>query len=380
VGGGVDAAAGATADARPDAVADQVDGGGVADAPVVATEAGPTDLRPVRDTAASDGRFRYPDPAGELCGNSKHTLAKAPAEVLVVLDRSASMDEFTLPPATKWDDATDAVKLVMAANPGIAWGIKLFPTADVECALSPDVEVPIRFGAAASVAAVMDAAGPPMGFLGAGTPTDKAINVAAGYLKTIKSAPPKYIVLVTDGIPSCSDERDPDTTIKAIADAAAAGFQTFVIGIGDDQGADIPTLDKMAVAGGKPRAGMPRFYPAANRTELDAVLETITVSITSLRIPAGCPAARPRIRRGDGRLAADSAGPLSRAGLGLHHERNGGRDLRIGVHRPQKRRRDVGGGPLWLPELIGDIPSGVRFEKGDRTCLSSPARHGCWFR
>jgi hypothetical protein len=158
-GGGVDAAAGATAEARPDAVADRVDGGGVADAPVVATEAGPTDLRPVRDTAASDGRFRYPDPAGELCGNSKHALAKSPAEVLVVLDRSASMDEFTLPPATKWDDATDAVKLVMAANPGIAWGIKLFPTADVECALSPDVEVPTRFGAAASVAAVMDAAG-----------------------------------------------------------------------------------------------------------------------------------------------------------------------------------------------------------------------------
>jgi hypothetical protein len=62
-----------------------------------------------------------------------------------------------------------------------------------------------------------------------------------------------------------------------------------VIGIGDDQGADIPTLDRMAVAGGKPRAGMPRFYPAANRAELDAVLEAITVSITTCVFPLAAP-------------------------------------------------------------------------------------------
>jgi hypothetical protein len=286
-GGKVDAAVGA--DGASDAVAGGVDGGSRADGAGDASEAGASDLRPARDAASlPDGPYRYPDPAGQLCGDSKHTLAKSPAEVLVVLDRSDSMEDFTIPPATKWDDARDAVKLVMAANPGIAWGIKLFPTGDVGCDLKPGVEVPTQFGAADSVAAVMDGAGPPMEFLGMGTPTDKAINVAAGYLKSVKSALPRYMVLVTDGIPNCSDE-DPATTIKAIADAAAAGFQTFVIGIGNALGADIPTLDKMAVAGGKPRAGMPRFYPAANRAELNAALASITVSITTCVFPLAAP-------------------------------------------------------------------------------------------
>jgi hypothetical protein len=285
-GGGVDAPAGGPTEARPDVVADRADGGGVADAPVATSDSSPADLRRTSDASSSDGRFRYPDPAGELCGNSRHTLAKSPAEVL---DRSNSMQEFTVAPATKWDDATDAVEAVMAVNPSVAWGLKLFPTGVGECALGPDVEVPVRFAGAAFVAAAMDAAGPPLGMLGDGTPTDQAINVAAGYLKTVTSALPKYIVLVTDGIPSCSDQ-DPDTTIQAIADAAAAGFPTFVIGIGDEDGSDLEALDEMAVAGGKPRAAMPRFYPAANRAELDAVLEAIAVSITTCVFPL---AARP---------------------------------------------------------------------------------------
>ena len=42
-----------------------------------------------------------------------------------------------------------------------------------------------------------------------GTPTDEAIKVATSYLKTVTSPLPKFIVLVTDGVPSCNAD-DPE--------------------------------------------------------------------------------------------------------------------------------------------------------------------------
>jgi hypothetical protein len=115
--------------------------------------------------------------------------------------------------------------------------------------------------------------------------------VAAGYLKTVTTPLPKYMILVTDGEPSCDEnDDDPESTIRAIKDAAAAGLPTFVIGFeeNDDPGA-VETLDRMAVAGGRPRPGMRRFYPAANRADLDAALHAITLSLTSCVFPLAVP-------------------------------------------------------------------------------------------
>jgi hypothetical protein len=274
-GAELDAAVNGTADAGPDADAGR-DG---------------ADLPPARDARAlPDGPYRYPDPSGALCGDTRHTLAKTPAEVMLVLDRSGSMAELTIPPSTRWDDATAAVNGALAANPQLAWGIKLFPTGDTVCGLSPNVEVPAQFGTPAAIARVIDRAGPPKDKLGQGTPTDKVIKVVAGHLKAVTAPLPKYIILVTDGVPSCAANLadDPGTTITAIKDAAAAGIPTFVIGVGyDDQG--LGTLDQMAVAGGKPRTGMPKFYPAANRAELDDALAAITLAITTCVFPLAIP-------------------------------------------------------------------------------------------
>ena len=41
----------------------------------------------------------------------------------------------------------------------------------------------------------------------------------------------------------------------------------------------------MAVAGGKPRAGTPRFYPASNRADLAAALDAITFAVTTCTFP-----------------------------------------------------------------------------------------------
>jgi hypothetical protein len=45
----------------------------------------------------------------------------------------------------------------------------------------------------------------------------------------------------------------------------------------------------MAVAGGKPRAGMPKFYAAVNRAELYAALAAITLAISNCVFPLAVP-------------------------------------------------------------------------------------------
>jgi hypothetical protein len=281
-GGELDAPVAAIPDAAPDVLAGGADGAVV-------------DVRATRDVGRlPDGPYRYPDPAGPLCGNTKHTLAKATAQVLLVLDRSSSMTEPIIPPTSKWDDAKDAVEGVMAANPDIAWGLKLFPTGtpDVdnegkECDVSGTVEVPPGFGTPAAIAAAMARSGPPDV---SGTPTERAVTVAASSLKASTIPLPRYILLVTDGVPNCpGDEVGFDNTIKALEAAAAAGLPTFVIGIWDSDIDSIAKLDKMAVAGGKPRAGMRKYYAANNRGQLDASLAAITLAITNCVFPLAAP-------------------------------------------------------------------------------------------
>jgi hypothetical protein len=272
-GGEVDAAVAGIADAAPDA-AGGVDGSGA-------------DLRPSRDaTPLPDGTYRYPDPAGQLCGDTKHTLAKTTAQVMLVLDRSSSMTDPIIPPTTKWDDAKAAVEGVMAANPNIAWGLKLFPTrtADVvnegsECDVSAKAEVPTGFGTPAAIAATMDGAAPNEL---SGTPTGRAVEVAASSLKSSTIPLPKFMVLVTDGVPTCKGPIAPEqNAINTLEAAVAAGIPTFVIGIWDSSIESIAVLDKLAIAGGKPRAEMHKYYPANNRAQLDGALAAITLAITN---------------------------------------------------------------------------------------------------
>jgi hypothetical protein len=284
--GDVDAAVGGMPDA--------VDGGDDASA----IDAGAADLRPGRDvTPLPDGPYRYPDPAGQLCGNTRHRLAKTPAQVLLVLDRSASMlDEIQLfPSRTKWDDATAAVNEALAANPQIAWGLKLFPSGtpgddDSECVVSPQVDAPAGFGSQAAIAREIDRSAPASS---SGTPTKLAIDVAASRLKASTIPLPRYMVLVTDGVPNCDGKDEVvarDNAIEAMKTAAAAGIPTFVLGIIDVGDKDASaTLDRMAEAGGKPRAGMPRYYAAGNRAQLDAALAAITLAITTCVFPLAVP-------------------------------------------------------------------------------------------
>jgi hypothetical protein len=238
-----------------------------------------------------DGQFYYPSLDGKLCGSDEYVLPRFTADVLVVLDRSGSMGERSGGGgggATKWDDAAAAVKATVAGSSNLSWGLKLFPTGAQRCAASSTVEVPVGGTSAAAMGSAIDRAGPPMATLGEGTPTAATVQAATAYLKSLTFPFPKYIVLATDGAPTCqgdgSDMRDDARAIAAIEAAAAAGFKTYVIGIAT-AATDNDTLNRMAVAGGTARPGATRYFSASNRAELTAALDTITASLITCVFP-----------------------------------------------------------------------------------------------
>jgi hypothetical protein len=133
--GGVDAPAGGTGDARSDA-AGRADGGGIADAPVGATDSGPPDGRRASDVRSSDARFRYPDPAGQLCGHSQHTLAKSRrrcwwCSIVRARWRSSRCRRHQVGRRERRRQAGDG------GEPQHAWASSCSPRLDVECGLGP---------------------------------------------------------------------------------------------------------------------------------------------------------------------------------------------------------------------------------------------------
>jgi hypothetical protein len=128
------------------------------------------------------------------------------------------------------------------------------------------------------------------------TPTRGAVESATAYLKTVTSPNPKFILLATDGQPNClngsasQDATDEPGAVNAVRAAAAAGFPVFVMGIAMN-GQATSVLNDMAIAGGRPRAGDVKHYPATSREELVAAMSAIAGQVVScsLRLNAALP-------------------------------------------------------------------------------------------
>jgi hypothetical protein len=220
------------------------------------------------------------------CGAKAFNLERAPAQMLIVLDRSGSMAE-VVPPVvgTKWVNVTTALNETMTAtNDSVLWGLKLFPQ-PTGCIVPDGVDVPIAPMNAGPVAGAILTAAP-----NGSTPTALAVTKAVEYLKSLGTTTPKYIVLATDGLPNCKANggggaMDPDGAIMAVQAAAAEGFHTFVVGIATAMTAADGTLSMMAVAGMEPRAGDPKYYPVTSRADLVAALGLITGQVTNCVFP-----------------------------------------------------------------------------------------------
>ncbi|WP_437338716.1 vWA domain-containing protein [Sorangium sp. So ce394] len=235
------------------------------------------------------------------CGRQNFNVERKPASILLVLDRSASMqddpngDEGT---PSKWELVVPALQEVIAAtNEAASWGLKVFPQGDrtgtcTEESFPHDILIPIAGNNAPTVNQAISSTTPE----GDGTPTGDAINKAVEYLQTIQNDDPKYILLATDGDPSCPKSDSDEFAVQAVTTAAAAGFHTFVVGIASQE-SKVKALNGLAVAGLEPRQDpdplAPKFYLAATKDELVTSLLTITGQVSTCLFPLSAPPPNP---------------------------------------------------------------------------------------
>jgi hypothetical protein len=273
-----------------------------------------------------------PSEGGANCGFTNLTAAPLEVNVLLVVDKSASMNEPAESP--KWPQLQEALQATLeATEERISFGLDLYPYSGKsgaalsgECQM-PDsgaIVVPVQAGTKARpliLAALQD--NDPSG----GTPTAAALARAYDYYttgagKSLKGA--KYVLLATDGGPNCSADpeitceaeacttnidgldcggnccdpkKDPDgpakclddaASIQAVADLADKGIKTFVIGIPGTE-AYAATLDALAEESGVENPDAPPSYFAVSAQDgvegLTSVLTKITTGlITSCKL------------------------------------------------------------------------------------------------
>jgi hypothetical protein len=236
-------------------------------------------------------------PTGDAnCGTQTSGTSRQPADILLVLDRSGSMDYSTADDcycdaatagrngtvcsnttncSQRWPALTSAVDATLTATSGsISWGLKLFTSPNGSaCTVNNGVEVPISATSVATIQTQIAGVSP-----GNNTPTAQAITAATAYLKTVKDQNAKYILLATDGEPNCASGGNSTPNVQATVDAITAaknaGFMVYVIGIGPQ--AALTNLQSFAVAG-----GTTNYYPATSSQALADAFSTISKAVTT---------------------------------------------------------------------------------------------------
>jgi hypothetical protein len=217
---------------------------------------------------------------GETCGAFNFKPTPKTAVLMLVLDRSGSMDNSLGNAGTKWTVVTGAVgPAISATQNAIQWGMKTFPVGTQDCAVATGIDVPAAPMNAATMSAQIAQTTP----AGKGTPTGDGVLAAFNYLRGLTTTDPKYILLATDGDPTCPGDGI-TYALQQITAAHAAGISTFVIGVGT--GHDSSTnLDAMAIAGGQARPVTnpldTKYFPADSPDELAMTLKAITGQIAS---------------------------------------------------------------------------------------------------
>jgi hypothetical protein len=202
--------------------------------------------------------------------------------LFLVIDRSGSMEDpiHSGGNETKLDDTKTAIfSLLNWGEDKIRFGMMRFPWLPTLFPCSPgQVEVECSNDSAGSIRTAMLLLTP-----NGGTPTGPSLDNAYDYQGLHDQYRDSFVVLLTDGCPTCpngggSEENQADNqrAIDAIDDLHWANIDTFVIGIGEDVNNTNPALlNEFAIHGGRPRPGSVKYYPANSLAELEQALQDI---------------------------------------------------------------------------------------------------------
>jgi hypothetical protein len=232
-------------------------------------------------------------------------LTPAVPTVMFVVDRSGSMNEDLDGNmdggTTRWQVLETSLRSVLPPlDQQIAMGVLMYPVAGSACLAPSGVDLSPATGNTARVLNLFSTSMP----LG-GTPTSDSVGVAADHLRQLRTATSaRALILATDGAPNCNPALpratctctsppqtrpnceegthclDDQRTVTTLGTWFGAGIPTYVIGLGSQLNVFAGTLERMAVAGGVPRMGMPRYYSATSQAELTDAFQRITSQLT----------------------------------------------------------------------------------------------------
>jgi MYXO-CTERM domain-containing protein len=215
--------------------------------------------------------------------------ACAPSRIMMILDRSSSMQTGTINGDTKWSIAVDAIDAVTAEfQNNLQMGLMAFPSQG-QCSPGETLVQP-ALGQRQEIADELRDP-PPTG--GNWTPMAETLAAAQQEPSLQANSGPgdRYALLITDGWQWC-DPYDASTRFDAVdrvQELKDMGVTTYVVGFGNS--VDARALNLMAVAAGTDKAGCdvsgsapdaadPCYYQADSPLELQTALQDIVVTIT----------------------------------------------------------------------------------------------------
>lgn len=275
-----------------------------------ATGTGDTPAAPARDvvppsTANNTGQTPSGPATPSVCEIHQIGSTRVIPEMLIVLDRSGSMRRGGV---NRWDPSVSGLKAITASLQSvIEFGLMAFPgQADCSAITDPllqaacqllgagndasceagSLDVPIALNNAGAIASALDSMAP-----NGATPTAATLQAAHTFFGGNFQAPdqlsaPKYVLLVTDGAPNCSqgfgggvDFQAVEQSVAEVASMTSDGIKTFVLGYDTRTDATLSAaLNRMAQAGG---TGDSAHRAIENEASLIAAFEEIAGAATS---------------------------------------------------------------------------------------------------
>ena len=224
------------------------------------------------------------------------------SDILIVMSRAQGLSALTVGQVcpsgcTKWSALESAVDAIVTQDSDNNYGLAVFGAGSA-CGVPEYPAIGLGPG---NWAAIVDATG--VVNLGGAAPVAGAIVFAVTYLQSLGDTNPKYILLATDEEATCA-AGDPTGTMDdlsgaeaAIAEAAAEGIPTFVLGAADSgNGLAVPRLNELAVAGYLPQlGGATTYYDALTASGGDALEQALygwnrQAPDCTLAAPSGAPA------------------------------------------------------------------------------------------